>query len=48
MVGAAALKGEMFVELFEDRLHPPTVADRGAAAQLTRRRAPGVRSFNVG
>ena len=27
VIGAAALEGEMLVELFEDRLHPLTVAD---------------------
>ncbi len=48
VLGAAALQREVLVELFEDRLHPPTVADARTVAQLTRRSASGVRSFRVG
>jgi hypothetical protein len=47
VIGAAALEGEVLVELFEDRLHALTVADGRATAQVTRRSVSGVRSFSV-
>jgi hypothetical protein len=48
VLGAATLQREVLVELLEDRLHFPTVADGKAAAQVTRRNTSGVRSLSVG
>ena len=48
VLGAATFQREVFVELLEDRLHSPTVADAGRGFQVTRRSVSGVRSASVG
>ena len=48
VLGAVPLQREVLVELLEDGIHVPTVAEADRTAQVTRRSVSGVRSASVG